>query len=72
MNGSERVGTSGLSGSVPVATTLSLVDRTPRAGCVRLRTAPVDVSLLQPGSCADESRCLEAGELDFADFCASS
>lgn len=57
---------------VPVATSLTFVDPDQRPGCVGLRTMPVDVSALQAGSCADEATCLEAGELDFAAFCASS
>ncbi len=57
---------------VPVATSLSLVDPMQRDNCVGLRRVPVDTAALQAGSCAHEATCLEAGELDFAAFCATS
>jgi hypothetical protein len=34
--------------------------------------ADVMTAALMPGSCADERSCLDAGEVDFSNFCASS
>ncbi len=57
---------------VPVAVALSFVDPEPRVACVGLRSTTVDVSAMTAGSCADETTCLDVGDLDFSAFCASS
>lgn len=56
----------------PVATTLTFEDPVSRSGCARLRSTTIPTTTLSPGSCADETTCLDVGELDFANFCASS
>jgi hypothetical protein len=57
---------------LPVVPSVTLQDPEARAGCARLRETPVSLASAQPASCADESGCVEGGDLDFAAFCASS
>ena len=56
---------------LPVVPSISLVDPEDR-GCARLRAIPVNLAALTPGTCADETACLDTGDLDFSAFCATS